>query len=298
MGKIIIVTALLIRTSSLFAADQVGRGGLEQEWVGNGYSLKIFRDMEAGTGEIEIYKGDKEVYREDGFKFNLGLVNDDIPEGALVKPGKDITGDGVPDLVISHWSGGAHCCFDYYVFSLGDQFSQIAKIENRDSDLGKFIDVDGDGVLEFIGSDWTFAYWHVSFAGSPAPDVIYQFKDGQYRIALEKMRRSLDADKHKALLKEIKHDIENISKDKEDLRKMKEDDVLGWSDGNVGVPPEVWGYMLDLIYSGNASEALSLIDEVWPPGAAGKDDFLKDFLAQLAESPHWNEIAKTMPKSK
>ena len=89
---------------------------IQDHWEGNGYSVKIYFDFAKG-GAVQIFKDNKQVYLQKGFQFKLGLQSDDMPESKLVKPGKDITGDGVPDLVVSEWSGGAHCCFVYNVFS-------------------------------------------------------------------------------------------------------------------------------------------------------------------------------------
>ena len=38
---------------------------------------------------------------------------------ALIKSTGDITGDGVPDVMIDYYSGGAHCCFESYFINLG-----------------------------------------------------------------------------------------------------------------------------------------------------------------------------------
>jgi hypothetical protein len=42
--------------------------------------------------------------------------------------------------------------------------------------------------------------------------------------------------------------------------------------------------MLDLIYTGNEQTAWQYFEMVWPPKRQGKELFLKDFKAQLAES--------------
>lgn len=275
------------------AENHGAKGNSQQEWQGSGYSVKIYRSDKTGEGSLEILKGDKQVYHEDNWKFSLGLIYDDIPEASLVQPGKDITGDKIPDLVVSHWSGGAHCCFDFYVFSLGDQFAQLAKIENNDGDLGKFVDVDGDGVLEFIGNDWTFSYWHAPFSQSPAPTVILEYIEGKYILALEKMKKPIDVGHHKELLENIRLDMADVAKNEKSMRELADDLFSG-----VAVPPAAWGYMLDLIYSGHPSEALSLVDDFWPKGADGKGDFLKEFMSQLSKSPYWNEISKTLSESK
>ena len=34
--------------------------------------------------------------------------------------GTDVNGDGLPDVVVSAWSGGAHCCYSSGVYSVGE----------------------------------------------------------------------------------------------------------------------------------------------------------------------------------
>jgi hypothetical protein len=44
--------------------------------------------------------------------------------------GMDVNGDGVPDVVVETYSGGAHCCWTYYVVSLGKYPGLVLKFEN------------------------------------------------------------------------------------------------------------------------------------------------------------------------
>src|SRR5215471_2359442 len=48
----------------------------------------------------------------------------------IVLTGKDVNGDGIPDVVLEGYSGGAHCCWTYYVVSLGEKPGLIKKFEN------------------------------------------------------------------------------------------------------------------------------------------------------------------------
>ncbi len=256
---------------------------LQDEQTFGDYKIQIYRNMRSGFSELRVLKKGLEVFSQGGFVFKIGLINDDIPGNKLVKVGNDINKDGQPDLVVSEWSGGAHCCIDYYVFSLGDQVKQVGFIESKDGD-GEFVDVDNDGILEFIGNDWTFAYWNASFAGSPAPQVILEYKNAGYQLTLKKMRKPLDEIYYKNFLKNT-----TLSKINATMNAKS-----GWSNGEVSVPPEVWGYMLDLIYSGHSQEAFTLIDTIWPKGVKGKEDFLKDFKGQLSQSPFWKDIKSVL----
>ncbi|HQO80464.1 MAG TPA: hypothetical protein PKW48_05380, partial [Deltaproteobacteria bacterium] len=67
--------------------------------------------------------------------------------------------------------------------------------------------------------------------------------------------------------------------------------VREMDDWRMGVPPrEFWVQMIDLIYSGNMTQAFKLFDLAWPGNVGGKDDMLLDFKARLKESPFYQEI--------
>ena len=56
------------------------------------------------------------------------------------------------------------------------------------------------------------------------------------------------------------------------------------------VSPQLWGTMLDLIYSGHEEGAWKFLDTAWPSKVRGKDVFARDFRAQLAKSPYWPAV--------
>jgi hypothetical protein len=75
------------------------------------YTAVTYYDDQAGQGMFEILQAGKRVYQQSpGGRFEIGtrLVND-VPN-ALTEMGKNIAGNGIPNLVISEWTGGAHCC--------------------------------------------------------------------------------------------------------------------------------------------------------------------------------------------
>jgi len=78
------------------------------------------------------------------------LIEEAESLGALT--GTDINGDGFGDAIIRSYSGGAHCCFTTYAYSLGQEAEQILALAGGNCS-GTFRDLDGDGLYEFVTCD-------------------------------------------------------------------------------------------------------------------------------------------------
>lgn len=99
-----------------------------------------------------------------------------------VAPGDDLTGDGVPNLLVEAYTGGAHCCFHYTLLSLGDTLEVVW--EGFLADAGAVVvDLDGDGRRQLMSADMSFAYTFCSFAETPAPPVVLALEPGGVRVA-------------------------------------------------------------------------------------------------------------------
>lgn len=239
------------------------------------YAVRIYGTGDGITDQrVEISMNGSNVFERTGFSFAIG----DDPQGArtnrLTEMGRNITGDGTPDLIISEWTGGCHCCFLLHVFEIGATFRHVQTIDAGHSDLVRFEDVDNDGALELPLCDWTFAYWHTCFAESPAPQVILKFGKGQFRPAAGLMQKP------------------PLSKN--ELAALKHAVAKSWAEDKErkGPPPRLWGEMLKLIYSGRMKQAWELFEMSWPEKQDGKQAFREAFDAQLKTSPYWTDIQK------
>ncbi len=242
------------------------------------YTVRVTYNSETYEGQLEILRyGQRICQMSEMGELFIGHMyyNDPKLNSDSIQMGRDITGDGIPDLLIAEYTGGVHCCLNFYVFMIGQEFRFLGKIEANDSDYSHFEDIDHDQSLEFIGNDWTFAYWHTGFASSPAPSVILYFHDGAYRLAGHLMSKP----------------IPSQAELDEKTREIQADE--SWT--NRGRPPQsppvlLWDTMLELIYSGHANVAWQFFDVAWVGSIPGKEAFLADFRAQLMKSPYWQEI--------
>jgi hypothetical protein len=102
--------------------------------------------------------------------------------------GTDINADGFPDLVVSAWSGGAHCCYSSAVYSVGESVKPVLVLETGNCGPGGLEDLDGNGTREFITCDDQWAYSYCSFADSPLPRVIYSYDPSRGMYVLDTPR--------------------------------------------------------------------------------------------------------------
>ena len=187
-------------------------------------------------------------------KFRQRQIEDYVGRSdARLNLDKDITGDGIPDLIVGSWTGGAHCCFDYRIFSLGPKFRLFGIINGLDSHFS-FKDLDGDGACEAIGYDCNFRYWHECFAYSPAPLVILSLKNGKIELAKAMMKQNRLSEK----------DFESLAKPLEFQMIVNPSKLAKVPPRSVFINSKLWSAMLNLIYAGNGAQAWQLFDKVWP----------------------------------
>ena len=197
-----------------------------------------------------------------------------------IPPEYDVTGDGSPNLVVKHWSGGVHCCFSYYVFDVGDTPRLIDVLDSGHADLPRFYKFNDTPGLTLSTADWTYAYWNTSFAGSPRPQIYLSFDPEQNRFVMN--------------TKLMKLPIPEQDKLDEWVARIKTD----WATH----PETFWWYMLELIYKGNLAAAKELMEAVWPPDTEmhppnsgdnqtySKDEFWNALIEKIGESQFAEEI--------
>ena len=85
--------------------------------------------------------------------------------------------DNIPEIIITTYSGGAHCCTNHLVYTWqNDEFIPI-DLGYRDGGGGIFEDIDNDGNIEFLTVDNSFLYRFSSYAGSVPPTMILTFNN-------------------------------------------------------------------------------------------------------------------------
>jgi hypothetical protein len=255
------------------SAAHTPSGQLQDQQHYNEYTLRIYLDTNS-FGCFEVLRSGKQVYFQDGQFFRVGNAN---PEPATtnltIKMGQSITGAKQPNLLVTGWTSGNHCCTTFYVFEIGQKFKLIEKIDAEYFETSEFRDSRGDGNLELVTADWTFAYWNVGCAFSHCPTVILKYREGRYVPDLELMKKPAPS----------QTEIEDLAKSFKS--KFHDPDLLNvWP-----APYELWQKMLDLIFTGNEEAAWRLLDLSWAD-RKGKLQFVKAFKKQLTTSPYYAAI--------
>ena len=254
---------------------------LEDEQKFGEYVVRVYLDGDGNS--FEILRNGRLVFEQKaGGHFDVGLPEDEVDDPDELKRvamGNDIIGDGEPDLVVSEYSGGAHCCFIVHIFEIGHEFRKIATIDGRDS-VPRFEHLDKGPGLQIVMSDWTFAYWHTDFVHSTAPRIVLRYRDGSYQVATDLMGGPAPS------LRELGKLAAKVNADW-----PKSGGKYSDYDEDISLP-ELLNAILPLAYTGHADLAWRLVDMAWPSQVRGKDEFLRDFGELLSESQYWPDVRK------
>jgi hypothetical protein len=213
--------------------------------------------------------------------YSLGQHENTVSKIPAIANGTDLTGSGHPEMIISQYSGGMHCCTERKIYELEPKFKQVATIDDQDFEEGHFEDLDHNGHYYYLTADPTFLYWNAAYVDSVWPGIILQFandnKGGAFRLALKKM-----------------HTPDPTPEQWGEITTASRKAFGADNHFSNGIGSWFWGNILDLIYTGHSDLAWKLFDETWPPERPGKDKFLADFCSQLKTSPWWADLKTTI----
>ena len=251
-------------------------------------TFRSYKDDVSGEACLQVNEAGKLLFQltdDNGGYFTLGQQASSDGMVGRIKDGTDITGRGYPDMIVSQWTGGAHCCRIDYVFELRPKVRILAKLEARDADESHFDDLDGNGRYYYVSADFTFAYWWQSFAGSPTHSVVLGFvndgKGGSYHLALDKMRRPSPTESEWAA----------------SLARVKAELELNGSNMANDLPDVLWQEVLNLIYTGHEDLAWKFLAQVGPKAQQGAFPDLSSFCSTLKTSNYWEDLRVTMQKA-
>jgi len=231
---------------------------------------------------LRVLQSRKVVFRrteDGGATFTLGQQADLAENIPAIRNGTDVTGRGHADMIVSFFTGGAHCCTQHLVFELEPAFHLLATLNDAHDDLAHFERIGSDPSYYYITADWTFAYWPSCFACSPSAEVILRFVDspngGGFHLAFDKMQTPApSAAEWDRLLNAARKTVNK---------------------GSVtGIGTDVWRPVLNFLYTGHSDLAWKFLDELGPKAQQSRFPDLEDFCSLLKQSPYWPDLKPTL----
>ena len=170
----------------------------------------------------------------------------------------DLTGDGIVDLIVQEWSGGAYCCYKYDIYSLGKSFKHIW---HHDAVFGHLEINDVYKKPRLVIEDTAFCNFNsMAQCAGAKPKVHLVWRNG---FVVDRAATITAARK-------ISEEI------------AKPDQADNKPESEAGSKKFVY-----LIYSGQTTKALLMLDGL---SAQQKRDYLSGFFTTLKKSPFYNEI--------
>lgn len=141
---------------------------LDRQLLIDDYVVRIWK---SGASSANSYDGIGQIVR---LSDNAVLIQLDYVTEFPMNMATDINNNGIPDIVINTFTGGAHCCSSTIAYDLGA--TPIEILRTRESNYaGYFEDINSDGLQDFITADDIFAYAYCPYAFSPAVRVILMY---------------------------------------------------------------------------------------------------------------------------
>lgn len=160
------------------------------EVVCGGFRVQVLPDGAAFPRFVRVLGADgKKVYEAHGRSYKIDATSSMKSDLSGEFCG-DLTGDGVPEMVLTESSMGAHCCYTRYVVSLssppkrllmwekGDAGTDIVPVKARPGPSFQL----QDRVVLWPPFDGDKGDPVLSYAGAPLVPVIFSFQRGEFQM--------------------------------------------------------------------------------------------------------------------
>lgn len=148
--------------------------------------VKGAKDAKAAEERVAVLKAGKPVWQSNPKETDPGS------KWTVHSVGRDLDGDGHPDMHVSSFSGGAHCCTTHQVVKLKPQLRRIAAYSAGNVGGGEFLEIAGRKAPVMISADDSSAFAFAPFANSYFPVMILEVgPKGRMQFARELMQSKL-----------------------------------------------------------------------------------------------------------
>jgi hypothetical protein len=183
------------------------------------------------------------------------LFTDEEWDISLDQKDLNLTGDGRPSLVLRGYSGGAHCCWNYWILTPSRRPVLQKKIENQAH--VQFADFNRNGLITLVAQDGSFDYFDgLCHACTVFPDLYLRMQGDKIVDVSSEYRSRYDDEIKAARMKLIHEPLQNFMA-------ARYQDQMAVAGENV--KPLVLTIVLAYLYSGREEQAWKALDEMWPP---------------------------------
>lgn len=209
--------------------------------------------------------------------------------------GRDLDGDGKPDMHVSSFTGGAHCCTTHHVLRLAPKVQRLAVYSAGNVGGGEFIEIADRKTPVMISADDSSAFAFAPYANSYFPVMILEVgSKGRMQFARDLMQTKLPGQPPPVCatpvaagnpwLKERcgeytssrrQERTKQIQSRLAGIKSGRSADKLKWEDYfENGVLAAVSAEMNRYTYAGHGNAAFNWLETVWPGNDAVKVKFI------------------------
>jgi len=261
--------------------------------------LKGAKDAKEGEDRVAILAKGKPVWQSNPKETDPGS------RWTLNSVGRDLDGDGHPDLHLSSFSGGAQCCTTHYVLRLKPQVRRLAVYSAGSVGGGEFIDVPDRKVPVMISADDSSANAFAPYANSYFPVIILEVgRKGRLQFAQDMMQSRLPGQPPPICatptaaanpwLKERCGEYTGLRRNERTkqikarlatIKASRSADKLKWEDYfENGVLAAVSAEVNRFTYTGHGNAGLKWLEGTWPGNDAVKVKFVNTLRQTQAKS--------------
>lgn len=248
------------------------------------WTYRIKRDKNDSSGSLDLFLNNRPVFAIDGGDFLTVMrftnggeedINDPISEETFsgVLETSDITGDGIPELLLLEESAGSDGYRKYSLLSLGDHIEQIYSQDGCHCEL-RFEDLDKDGICEAIITDLALITDYIG-AGihptGPSVEIVLNYSSGGFHYATNLMKQPAP------LENEVSHEAAKAIAERRLAGRLMDD---------------TYSYILKLVYSGNGELAHRFVHLVFFDAPPNEREFCwYSIYGGVMHTPYRTEIA-------
>jgi hypothetical protein len=257
--------------------------------------LKGNADPKTSEERVVVIKKGKPVFQTNPKQTDPGS------KWTILSIGRDLDGDGQPDMHFSSHSGGQGCCTTHFVLKLAPQVKQLAVYSAGSVGGGDFLDVAGRKAPVMISADDSSANAFAPYANSYFPVVILEVgAKGRLQFARDLMQSRLPGMpppicatptatsnpwlKERCAEYTAARRNERTKQIKERLTQIKSSrsaDQLKWENYfENGVLSAVSAEINRYTYTGHGNAGMLWLEQVWP----GNDSIKVKFVTTLRQT--------------